>query len=82
MLGLALYLNQAVLPEMLANQAEVIRESAATGTPLSASADVAKSAVRQNFDMLHQRYSNLTMVVFWLGAATLAAFSLRLSARE
>lgn len=79
MLVLALYLNFVALPELLLNQAAVIRESASNGTPLTIAPNVAKSAARLHFDALHQRYSQLTMLIFWLGAAVLALFSWRLS---
>ena len=82
MLALALYLNFDALPTLLREQAAVIAESAANGTPLTTAPGVAKSAVRLHFDTLHQRYSLLTMVIFWIGAAALALFSWRLSRDE
>ncbi len=86
MVGLALYLNFAALPELLREQTTVLRESLATGTPLSASpgaaAEGAKSAARLRFDALHERYSQLTMVIFWLGVTALAALSARLTSAE
>ena len=86
MLTLTLYLNFVALPELQREQGAVIRESIATGTPLGASAGAsasgAKSAARLHFDALHQRYSQLTMAVFWLGVAALFALSWRLSSAE
>lgn len=79
MLALALYLNFGALPELLREQAAVIHESVVNGTPLTTAPNALKSAARLHFDTLHQRYSQLTMVIFWLGAAALALFSWRLS---
>ena len=82
MLSLTLYLNFAALPELLREQGAVIRESVATGTSLNATTGGAKSAARLRFDALHQRYSQLTMVVFYLGVTALAVLSWRLSNAE
>lgn len=82
MLVLTLYLNFAALPELLHEQTAVIRESAANGTTLTVAPDALKSAARLHFDALHQRYSQLTMLIFWLGAVALALFSWRLSRDE
>ena len=82
MLGLALYLNFGALPQLLRDQQAVIRESAATGTALSASGTQNKSPARLRFDALHENYSRLTMVIFWLGAASLGALAGRVSLRD
>jgi hypothetical protein len=34
------------------------------------------------FDALHENYSRLTMVIFWLGAASLGAFAARVSSNS
>ena len=82
MLGVAFYLNFVALPQLLSDQEAVMRESAANGTTLSARGTEGKSATRLRFDALHQRYSSLTMIIFWLGAASLAAFAWRVSLPE
>ncbi len=82
MLVVALYLNFVALPQLLSDQEAVIRESAATGTTLSVRGTENKSATRLRFDALHQRYSRLTMGIFWLGALSFAAFSWRVSLPE
>ena len=79
MLGLALYLNFGALPQLLRDQQAVIQESKATGTALSARGTENKSPARLRFDALHENYSRLTMIIFWLGAASLGAFATRIS---
>lgn len=82
MLALALYLNFGALPQLLRDQQAVIQESKATGTTLSARGIAGKSPARLRFDALHNSYSHLTMIIFWLGAASLAAFAGRVSLNE
>ena len=82
MLAVALYLQFGALPELLHNQMAVIKESIETGIALSAHGTAGKSAMRLRYDVLHQNYSSLTMVIFWLGTASLAALTWRVSLLE
>jgi hypothetical protein len=79
MLAVALYLQLGALPALLHDQMAVIKESQETGIVLSAHGTEGKSAMRLRYDALHQRYSGLTMVIFWLGAAGLVAFAWRVT---
>lgn len=82
MLGLALYLQFGALPELLRDQMAVIQESIESGVALSARGIEGKSVMRLHYDAVHQNYTRLTMIIFWLGAASLAAFAWRLSLPE
>lgn len=82
MLAISLYLQAVALPSLLLNQDAVIQESIKTGVALSARGVEGKSEMRRRYDALHRNYTTLTMAVFYIGAASLAALMWRLSQQK